>query len=110
MVLQYYLNVFKNIDDSLPHYGKKGTASDSEAIMDDSLDDNIVAFAKLPPASLNPADIMEETVSSTRTIYYEWSRIDKKWNKLNEEDPDPNQSSLPQGLFDGQIIEVETPI
>jgi len=86
--------------------------------MNDHLDDNIVAFSKgvgpgdPGPASLSPDDIAFETntLNNTRTIYYEWSRFDKKWNKLSEEDPDPNQSSLPQGLFDGQIIEVETPI
>ena len=83
--------------------------------MDNFFDDeNIVAFSKgeFPPepASLNQAGIIPEAQSNTRTIYYEWSRIDKKWNKLNEEDPNPDQSTLPQGLFDGQIIEVETPI
>jgi hypothetical protein len=42
---------------------------------------------------------------SVSVVYYEWSKTENKWLKLRENDPDPDQS-LPNGDFDGQVIEI----
>lgn len=44
---------------------------------------------------------------SLQVVYYEWNKKDQKWTKLRESDPEPDQSILPIGKFDGQLIEVE---
>lgn len=42
----------------------------------------------------------------TNFIYYEWNQADRLWVKLRDADPDPDQSTLASGKFDGQIIEI----
>lgn len=42
----------------------------------------------------------------TNFIYYEWNQADRLWVKLRDADPDPDQSILAPGKFDGQIIEI----
>ena len=61
---------------------------------------DIVAFdgVKLSAASAMPFP--------TNFIYYEWNQADKLWVKLRDADPDPDQTSLAPGKFDGQIIEI----
>ena len=41
-------------------------------------------------------------------IYYEWNQADRLWVKLRDADPDPDQSILAPGKFDGQIIEISS--
>lgn len=41
-------------------------------------------------------------------IYYEWNQADRLWVKLRDADPDPDQSILVPGKFDGQIIEISS--
>lgn len=72
----------------------------------------IIAFSK----GSNPEEPLLGRIQNTFTpptsnivVYYEWDKSNKKWNKTNDTDPEPIQSSLPSGLFDGQIIEVEIP-
>lgn len=69
----------------------------------DFFDDDIVAFdvnkhPHHPEPHIRPL--------SLRSAYYEWSRPQNRWLKIRESDPEPDQN-MPDGSFDGQIIEIE---
>jgi hypothetical protein len=53
-----------------------------------------------------------KAVVSTATFiapahYYEWNARDKIWTKLIQTDPEP--PIMPDGKFDGQIVEIRKP-
>lgn len=76
----------------------------------DFFSDSIIAFAgKHIHDHLHDHlhDHIHDQSVSLRVVYYEWSKSENKWLKLRDSDPDPDQSVLPSGKFDGQIIEVE---
>lgn len=74
----------------------------------DFLFDDIIAFAgkdhHLQPHVHDPNPL---SAPAENLVYYEWNRALGKWIKLQETDPEPDQKNLPNGLFDGQIIEVQ---
>jgi len=77
----------------------------------DFFDDSIIAFTGEKHHHAHhehsPHAHGEGTPESLRFMYYEWSKLENKWLKLRDEDPEPDQAALPNGKFDGQIIEVE---
>lgn len=82
--------------------------------MDYFNNEKIIAFTKDEPP-MEPAYARLDTDSSgqpsidtsTFLVFYEWDKTNKKWTKTKDSDPEPIQEQLPNGLFDGQIIEVE---
>ncbi len=68
-------------------------ANEGAAIVTEALDIYELSEAKSTPKS--------------SVVYYEWNKLDKKWIKLRDIDPEPNQALLPAGKFDGQIIEIK---
>lgn len=70
----------------------------------DFFDEKIVAFE----ISKHHHHLEHESVlpQSSSVVYYEWDKQESKWLKLRETDPEPDQS-IPNGSFDGQIIEID---
>lgn len=71
--------------------------------------ERIIAFDKgIPgPEDEFSAEFIEVADTPTKIVFYEWDKANKLWTKTKVDDPEPNQDQLPNGLFDGQIIEVE---
>lgn len=73
---------------------------------EDFFDESIIAFAKDGHSHISH-DHTATPSSLATLVYYEWNKSSNMWVKLRDEDPEPDQSTLPNGKFDGQIVEVE---